>query len=241
MGPHPFQWAPAGFTKISKPVLVGANGQTPTNVVSVPATTQASKVTLTTQSPPPKLQKLALPAELLQNPALPNFLKPQNSNFNHKVATPVRIDRLESLLLDYDHSKINILVLDFTQGFKLECQDKYINLDQNKPPTHPSQLSHFNHDSVLRHADIVTDKLHQESAAGHMAGPYSLPPLSDFQVSPLALVEKKAKGSFRLIHNLSYPEGESVNEQIEKYKGSVKYQLLMMPSKQSLPLALAVF
>ncbi len=70
-----------------------------------------------------------------------------------------------------------------------------------KSPTHQSQPSHFNHDSALRHTFIVTDKLHQESAAGRMAGPYFLPPLPGFQVSPLALVE----GSFRLIHNLSYP------------------------------------
>ncbi len=42
----------------------------------------------------------------------------------------------------------------------------------------------------------------------------------------MALVEKKAKGSLRLIHNLCYPEGESVNDQIKKYKGSVKYQTL---------------
>ncbi len=44
-----------------------------------------------------------------------------------------------------------------------------------------------------------------------------------FQVSPLVLVEKKAKGSFRHIHNLSYPE---VNDQIEKFKSSIKYQTL---------------
>ncbi len=59
-----------------------------------------------------------------------------------------------------------------------------------------------------------------------MAGQYSVPPLPDFQVSQLALVEKKAKGFFRLIHNLSYPEVESVNDQIEKFKGSIKYQTL---------------
>ncbi len=94
----------------------------------------------------------------------------------------MRIDKLESLLLGYDPSKINVLVSGFTQSFKLDRQDKYINLEENKPPTHPSQLFHFNH--ALRCEDIVTDKLHQESAAACMAGPHSHPPLPDIPVWP---------------------------------------------------------
>ncbi len=88
------------------------------------------------------------------------------------------------------------------------------------------ERSHYNHQSALRHHDIVSDKLSREVAAGHLASPFQQPPLPGFQVSPLALIEKKKKGSYRLIHNLSYPDGSSVNDHISKFKGSVRYQRL---------------
>ena len=72
----------------------------------------------------------------------------------------------------------------------------------------------------------MTQKLQKEVAAGRMAGPFDIPPFDNFHTSPLAVVEKKKKGSYRLIQNLSYPEGESVNDEIPKARGTVKYQNL---------------
>ena len=40
---------------------------------------------------------------------------------------------------------------------------------------------------------------------------------------PLGLVPKKAPGEFRLIHHLSWPEGELVNDFINPEMCSVKY------------------
>ena len=41
---------------------------------------------------------------------------------------------------------------------------------------------------------------------------FQKPPLDNFRVSPLGLVPKKTSGEFRVIHDLSNPTGNSVNE-----------------------------
>lgn len=67
-------------------------------------------------------------------------------------------------------------------------------------------------------------RLQQESKAKRIAGPFSAPPFPNLQVSPLGLVPKKAPGEFRLIHNLSYPEGNSINDHIPDHLCTVQYQ-----------------
>ena len=137
-----------------------------------------------------------------------------------KAPTPVNIPRFHKLLQGYDPTKKDYLINGFTHGFKLDFDSE----SDIIPPS--PEHSHYNHQSALLRHDMVSDKLHREVAAGRLAGPFQQPPLPDFQVSPLALVEKKKKGSYRLIHNLSYPEGSSVNDHIERAKGSVRYQRL---------------
>lgn len=50
------------------------------------------------------------------------------------------------------------------------------------------------------------------------------PPLPNFQVPPLGLVPKKAPNDFRLIHYLSYWEGDSINYHIPKEMTTDSYQ-----------------
>lgn len=47
------------------------------------------------------------------------------------------------------------------------------------------------------------------------AGPFDVPPLPDFVVSPIGCVPKKVPGKIRVIHHLSYPfKGDSVNASV---------------------------
>ena len=72
--------------------------------------------------------------------------------------------------------------------------------------------------------DIVTKKLNQEVKAGRISGPYQHSPFEQFIISPLGLREKKVKGQFRVIHDLSYPYNEkSVNSNISRDDSSVQY------------------
>ena len=56
-----------------------------------------------------------------------------------------------------------------------------------------------------------------------MAGPFSIRPFTELQCSPIGLVPKQQRGSFRLIHHLSYPLGDSVNDFIDKEDCKVHY------------------
>lgn len=67
-------------------------------------------------------------------------------------------------------------------------------------------------------------RLQQESKAKKIAGPFSAPPFPNLQVSPLGLVPKKASGEFKLIHHLSYREGNSINDHIPDHHCTVQYQ-----------------
>lgn len=67
-------------------------------------------------------------------------------------------------------------------------------------------------------------RLQQESKAKRIAGPFSAPPFPNLQVSPLRPVPKKASDEFRLIHHLSYQEGNSIYDHISDHLCTVQYQ-----------------
>ncbi|XP_041435508.1 uncharacterized protein LOC121399294 isoform X1 [Xenopus laevis] len=77
-------------------------------------------------------------------------------------------------------------------------------------------VSHKNLRSALADPALVMEKLHKEVGLGRMAGPFPDPPLPGLRVSPLGLVPKKEQGKFRLIHHLSHPKGNSVNDEIDR-------------------------
>ncbi|VDI00834.1 Hypothetical predicted protein [Mytilus galloprovincialis] len=59
---------------------------------------------------------------------------------------------------------------------------------------------------------------------GRIKGPFDEPPFDKFICSPLGLIPKKESGSFRLIHDLSFPKGDSVNFWTPPEYTSVSYQ-----------------
>ena len=48
----------------------------------------------------------------------------------------------------------------------------------------------------------------------------------NLQISPLGLVPKQKPGEYRVIHDLSYPEGLSINDGIVKEDSAVSYQTI---------------
>ena len=77
--------------------------------------------------------------------------------------------------------------------------------------------------SAQQNPDIVGAKLSKELAARRLAGPFECPPFPKFRVSPLGVVPKKTPGEYRLIHHLSFPRGDSVNDGIAPEHASVQY------------------
>lgn len=64
---------------------------------------------------------------------------------------------------------------------------------------------------------VVRDKTEKSWHLGKIEGPFDNASLECMRVSPVGIVPKKAPGKFRLVHYLSHPEGESVND----YPGSL--------------------
>lgn len=83
-----------------------------------------------------------------------------------------------------------------------------------------------NHNSALSNPVAVRQILQSELKSARIAGPFQSPPFDNFVCSPISLREKKEKGKYRLIHDLSYPHGLSVNSSIPDHAATVQYQLL---------------
>ena len=74
----------------------------------------------------------------------------------------------------------------------------------------------------LTSQDPFTQKINAELIAKRVLGPFkSLP--AHVIVSPLYVISKSTPGKYRLIHNLSSPNGNSINESIDTDMKSVSY------------------
>ena len=73
---------------------------------------------------------------------------------------------------------------------------------------------------------MVDAHIQRERQAGRLLGPlpHSLLPLC--QVSPIGLVPKSQPGQWRLIVDLSFPEGHSINDGIAQDVSSIQYARL---------------
>ena len=63
----------------------------------------------------------------------------------------------------------------------------------------------------------------EEIVSGRVSGPFTASPCDPVICSPLALIPKHEAGSFRLIHDLSFPRSQSVNAGIDKMDSQVVY------------------
>ena len=142
----------------------------------------------------------------LPSPSLTELHQPK-----HNLPTPIEVERLECLLSGYNHSTAELLVSGFKFGFPLHYSGASLSCDAK------------NLLSTSQNPDAVEIKIRKELEAGRLAGPFPIPPLSPFCISPLGVVPKKNPGEFRLIHHLSYPKGCSVNDGISSEYTSVSY------------------
>ncbi len=131
-----------------------------------------------------------------------------------KASTPVNIHVLEQMLASYPHKQTAKFLIDgFKNGFNLQCTN---------PPTREHEPSNLK--SVLMNPIHTANKIQKEVIAGNFGGPWDQPPLKNMVISPIGLREKKVKGTYRLIHHLSYPKGApSVNSGIAPESCTVKY------------------
>lgn len=127
-------------------------------------------------------------------------------------ASPINLQELHKELLLYpDRVAGEKLYSGFQFGFSIHYEG----------PDTPFRAKNLK--SANEHPNVVREKINKEVTEGRVAGPFSMPPFKSFRVSPIGLVPKKEPGQFRLIHHLSYPKGESVNDFIDPDRCSVQY------------------
>ena len=130
------------------------------------------------------------------------------------LPSPVQVDRLAIYLRGYNTTEKSFLLDGFTSGFCLGSSYQI-----------KARLTCKNHRSAVENPAIVERKILKELEKGRYVGPFNSPPFDNFVCSPIGLVEKSTPGSYRLIHDLSYPRGDdSINSTIPKHLTSVSYQ-----------------
>lgn len=128
-----------------------------------------------------------------------------------KAKSPINIDKLQLELTNYRQPEALCLLNGFKFGFPLHYSG----------PQKPMECRNLK--SAVQRPEVVRQKIQKELCEGRIGGPFTNPPFPNFRVSPIGLVEKKAKGEYRMIHHLSYPKGDSVNDYIDPELCTVQY------------------
>ena len=131
-----------------------------------------------------------------------------------KVLTPLKVTSWADALKDYpDQELAEYLLRGIVQGF-------HIGFDYNR---HCCEKAKSNMMSAVRNAEVVEDYLQTEVTLGRVVGPFPLD-LLPAQVSHFGVIPKGHQtGRWRLILDLSHPEGRSVNDGIEPELCSLSY------------------
>ena len=79
--------------------------------------------------------------------------------------------------------------------------------------------------SAYKYSDSVVASISKNIAQGRMAGPFPSPPFKNFVGSPMGAFPKKRsdRKKIRVIHDLSWPPGSSVNDGIQDENCHVQY------------------
>lgn len=131
------------------------------------------------------------------------------------LVTPLQWSQVQAELRDYpDQSAAAYVLTGLREGFHIGFDASSVSL----------QSSSSNMRSALEHPSVVDDYLQVEVSCGRVAGPFATPPVPGLHVSRFGVIPKNNQpGKWRLILDLSSPEGHSVNDGIPKTPFSVQY------------------
>ena len=78
--------------------------------------------------------------------------------------------------------------------------------------------------SASEHPSVIDSYLALEVSKNRVSGPFAAPPISGLQCSPFGVIPKKSQpGKWRLILDLSSPNGHSVNDGTSREQFSLRY------------------
>ena len=128
------------------------------------------------------------------------------------VHTPLNVNRFSSLLLEHPDREFTSYVLKGLQyGFDIGFRgDRNVSVCSSNLP------------SAYMHVPFISDQLDTSCRRGETAGPFTAPPFPVLRCSGVGAVPKK-NGKLRMIHHLSSPAGDSVNDGIPSEPFSLHY------------------
>ena len=131
-----------------------------------------------------------------------------------KIITPLDPREWEKGLASHpDRDFADYICSGIQQGFRLGY-----NYRSNRSRRRPSNLR-----SVREHREVVEQFFREESGAGKLLGPLPRDKFPQVHVSPVGVIPKSTPGKWRIIVDLSFPEGGSVNDGIDKDMCSLSY------------------
>ena len=82
---------------------------------------------------------------------------------------------------------------------------------------------HDNWPSSVKHYDAVQSSINKDVRLGVKVGPFDQPPFINFVGSPMGAYQKRHSSKYRVIHDLSWPPGGSINDFINVDNYHVTY------------------
>ena len=140
--------------------------------------------------------------------AFPGLLPPVSA------VTPLQVAQFAWELKNHTNQpQVSFVLEGLLKGFRVgyNYPRKLKSASRNKP-------------SAYAHPEIVDAYLANEVSLGRVAGPFDSPPLPGLHISSFAVIRKKGQPSkWRLIVDLSSPNGSSVNDKISPDEFTMEY------------------
>lgn len=132
-----------------------------------------------------------------------------------QIVTPLQWQAWEGALRSYPDKQFARLIVDgLREGFRIG-----FNYDSNGPKSSTRNMR-----SAYEHPEVVWEYLSQEIRQGRILGPFPSPPIQHLHISSFGVIPKRhQQGKWRLIMDLSSPEGSSVNDGIDPSLCSLSY------------------
>ena len=152
---------------------------------------------------------------LVNSPIVNNSLINQGNPFKPLPLsvenTHVNITRFAELLHGHpDRHQVEYILHGLRHGFDIGFQGQILG--------HTPRNNKSARDNHIK----VTLAINKEISRGHTAGPFHQPPFQVNHISPLGAAPKQ-DGSCRLVLDLSQPQGESINDYIDKTEFPCSY------------------
>ena len=129
--------------------------------------------------------------------------------------TPLKVEYWKRMLANHpDPDFVAQIIHGLEHGVNIGYQgNEFMQISDNWP-------------SVEDHREKVRQFILEHAAKGRIDGPYFSPPHKHFRASPLGAFLKKRSSKVRVIHDLSFPPGSSINEFINRHDYTLTYSTI---------------